>query len=912
MKKLLNLYDNYILTLGVSFLFLFIALYPKLPSVHIVHTWVYIRLEDFFILAVSIIYLIQLLRRKVKIPLYYALPIAFYWLIGLVSLVFSLLFIGPNLPNFFPSIAVLEYLRRIEYMVLFFIGFSSILSLESINKYSVVLGVTLVLTSLYGILQKFYYLLWNAFPSFFTKFPFCFPAFQTGNEEFAKGIPLCLTPADRISSTFAGTYDLAAYFVILIPIFVALMLANKKWWVKILLFLVSLLSLTALILTASRISFIAYLVAVCITLIWQKKKLAIIPVIAFSIVLLFVFSGSTAKRFLATIQVTSVITNSNGQIISTSINQAPIKKNKKKAVSELPSGSGYLGLPLGKSKTKISSTSATGTSLTPAQLRALELQNGVNISNIQGQFSIQKALAYDISFTTRFQGEWPNAWKAFSRNIYLGSGYSSITLASDNDYLRALGETGLLGLSSFLLIFIFLGYGLKSSIYKTDNSSGKAFLFGAGGGLIGLFLNATLIDVFEASKVAESLWLLLGICAGLLALSTDKKLLSFKQVRSALVSKAAIFIYLFFLSMALFLQSIGNFFVSADYTLLRSVVSVSISKLGVFFAPTSSFFSPLSKFLIFFVYAFAAFQPDVYHVILILLHTFVAFGIYLIALLFFRNKFLSFISALLFLLFPLSSVHAFSLSTIGSTLCALFIVFSTYYFQRFRLNGSLFAYFSSIAVAVLALFSDHSCIVLILPIILIDLLNQKVFKKNANYYLYIPYLIISALALVFAKFTLSLNNSAYTYLLSGVIIIVFVYLLGIFFQKYINVRYKETILTLLFLVIAFLFYQQLEIQNKNWHQAGYIANRILSEIKLDYGNLNSSSNMYFVNLPTTYNGSGIFKEGFTDALWFIYQDDMPNIYLKKSLDDAKIQAQNTSSNYILEVSQNGEVKRVGN
>src|SRR2546430_16185464 len=97
MKKLLQLHDRYTLKVLVAFLILFIALYPKLPSVHIIRTWVYIRLEDFFILGTTAIWFIQLIRRKVSLPKPFALSIGGFWFVGLVSLIFSLLFIAPQL-----------------------------------------------------------------------------------------------------------------------------------------------------------------------------------------------------------------------------------------------------------------------------------------------------------------------------------------------------------------------------------------------------------------------------------------------------------------------------------------------------------------------------------------------------------------------------------------------------------------------------------------------------------------------------------------------------------------------------------------------------------------------------------------------------------------------------------------------
>src|SRR5205814_2283829 len=46
----------------------------------------------------------------------------------------------------------------------------------------------------------------------------------------------------------------------------------------------------------------------------------------------------------------------------------------------------------------------------------------------------------DRSTSIRLNVEWPRAVRALTKNPLLGTGYSSITLATDNDYLRALGE----------------------------------------------------------------------------------------------------------------------------------------------------------------------------------------------------------------------------------------------------------------------------------------------------------------------------------------------------------------------------------------------------------------------------------------------------------------------------------------
>src|SRR5581483_531308 len=112
MNKLLKLFDTYFLKLWVSFLVVFIPLYPKLPSVHINNTWVYIRLEDFFIALAILIWLFELVRKKILLPKVISIPFTLYFISAFVSLVLSIIFVGPHLAEFFPHVALLSYIRR--------------------------------------------------------------------------------------------------------------------------------------------------------------------------------------------------------------------------------------------------------------------------------------------------------------------------------------------------------------------------------------------------------------------------------------------------------------------------------------------------------------------------------------------------------------------------------------------------------------------------------------------------------------------------------------------------------------------------------------------------------------------------------------------------------------------------------
>jgi len=116
----------------------------------------------------------------------------------------------------------------------------------------------------------------------------------------------------------------------------------------------------------------------------------------------------------------------------------------------------------------------------------------------------------DRSTSIRFDVEWPRALRALRKNPLFGTGFSSITLATDNDYLRLLGETGILGFVSFISILIMLSKHTFLSPVQT-NIWWERFPIGFSGVLIVTMIIATFLDVFEASKIAILFWSFTGI-----------------------------------------------------------------------------------------------------------------------------------------------------------------------------------------------------------------------------------------------------------------------------------------------------------------------------------------------------------------------------------------------------------------
>jgi O-antigen ligase len=124
------------------------------------------------------------------------------------------------------------------------------------------------------------------------------------------------------------------------------------------------------------------------------------------------------------------------------------------------------------------------------------------------------AVIPDISVATRLQVEWPRAIRAFLKYPIFGKGPSSITEATDNDYLRWLGEFGIVG--TVLFMFILGKLFVTIFIAALRNTSEKVIIMGILAGYFGLLINATMIDIFEASKVAFIFWMIMGITVGYL------------------------------------------------------------------------------------------------------------------------------------------------------------------------------------------------------------------------------------------------------------------------------------------------------------------------------------------------------------------------------------------------------------
>ena len=132
------------------------------------------------------------------------------------------------------------------------------------------------------------------------------------------------------------------------------------------------------------------------------------------------------------------------------------------------------------------------------------------VSSIMVVYAEEKEVFEDRSTSIRFNVEWPRAIRSVYKNPLLGTGYSSMGIATDNDFLRSLGEVGLLGTLALMLVLI----EIIKRIFTFLKSGDKLVRYFSAGGIsviVAFLVNGLFIDVFEASKVASLFWLILGL-----------------------------------------------------------------------------------------------------------------------------------------------------------------------------------------------------------------------------------------------------------------------------------------------------------------------------------------------------------------------------------------------------------------
>jgi len=444
----------------LAVILIFIPLYPKFPLISINGTYVAIRLDDIVIAIAALVWFIYQIKNKFPVFKVKITPLFLIYFLAIIISFINAWLIYQTEPI---NILLLHVFRRFEYMSIFFIGLEALKQKKDFSFLYLFFLLSTTLVTFYGFGQKY----------------LKFPVISTMNQEFSKGQLIQMNIWTRISSTFAGHYDLAAFLSVALIIILGISLITKNKILKIIGFIIWIPSYYIFTLTASRVSTFAFLGGSIIALFLIKKYFWIIPVTGL-VIFSILNSDDLNQRLLATLPALK-----NQFFTSTNTAAVPTPT-----------------ITLTPTTVIVKPTTLPGqvTKPTPTIIRHQAEQYPVADTDV----------GVARSGEIRFNAEWPRAINAWRKNIFIGSGLGSITLATDNDYLRCLGESGLLGFITFAAIQIFfiiktlpLFFKKSSNIYHLISK----ILFGA---LLCMLANALFIDVFEASKTAYLFWIMLA------------------------------------------------------------------------------------------------------------------------------------------------------------------------------------------------------------------------------------------------------------------------------------------------------------------------------------------------------------------------------------------------------------------
>lgn len=533
--------DDNILLLLTGFLFAFIPLYPKIPLAELIPGYIVrLRLEDLFVGVAVLVLGVQLLRKKATLPKSFLWLIGAYAVVGLLSTASAVL-ITKTVPAELIHVGktLLHYFRYLQYFSLFFLAYAAIKKKKDVWLLLAVFCLTVIAITIYGYGQKFHY----------------WPVYSTMNREFSKGLRLYLTEHARVQSTFGGHYDMAGYLVIALPVLLALFFATKKKVGKAFWGIGFLAGVWLLIMSASRTSFVAFLGGVGVALLmfaWTKPK--ILPKIWWFITrsvlvgtivmyMFFQFGESIYERFLQTLAAYPQLSDTYHYVndrrrhfyrdyIHPLLENSGVTQIALLPASEPPKdgmSTDELERVLVSSDTRPSTTDpSTGRPADvyediPDVIWEATEEGGVTVvrsREVPRTFS-DNAQRYGLSLAIRLDTLWPRALNGFYSNPLLGSGYATLTKdtvvqfteaeSTDNNFLRTLGETGLLGFVTFYGVVILAAIASFRLFRVSTDLNMKAIAIGFLAASFALALNAVYIDVYAASKIAFTYWALTGI-----------------------------------------------------------------------------------------------------------------------------------------------------------------------------------------------------------------------------------------------------------------------------------------------------------------------------------------------------------------------------------------------------------------
>lgn len=253
-----------------------IVIFPKIPVLSSGFATP-IRIEDFAIAYLWILFMIYALAGKIKIrPNELFFWIALYIFFGFLSTAMG--FIRGDVPTFF------FFLRKLEYISLFIFAYVIIGKKDMPKIYNFVF-FSFWIIAFVGFLQYFKVLEYLGIVQKFI------PYLQSANQRFWGG------GATLVSSVFDGNYDLGGYLILMVPFFL-LLLFERQYFHKKKIFVFLLVAIVLALLSGARTPIIIIAAAISFVLVKKltsiraKQALKSFFVIIFLFLFLFSFPAS--------------------------------------------------------------------------------------------------------------------------------------------------------------------------------------------------------------------------------------------------------------------------------------------------------------------------------------------------------------------------------------------------------------------------------------------------------------------------------------------------------------------------------------------------------------------------------------------------------------------------------------------
>ena len=142
---------------------------------------------------------------------------------------------------------------------------------------------------------------------------------------------------------------------------------------------------------------------------------------------------------------------------------------------------------------------------------------GVYVNYVRGLTPVEYGMGFDIkdgSAAGRFY-KWWNAMDGFYMSPAFGYG-TGVTQVMDGNYFKLLGEGGLIGTILWLAMFLYFMWIVWKQRMKIIPARSVFYM------MVSVMLAAFFIDMFEASKPMEMLWLAIGMVIGIESLKPEE------------------------------------------------------------------------------------------------------------------------------------------------------------------------------------------------------------------------------------------------------------------------------------------------------------------------------------------------------------------------------------------------------